>query len=168
MVESSTRVERTLRLDAPLAEAWEMLLDVPRWGMLFPHVDTIEPMGEGQYLWRMEPLGPPGRKVRVVYACRYDADEATRTLTPLASSGAAASGRRTSAPTSPAGTRARSASMTRPPSCPEAPVTRYLSVSDMGCSFRAALVYNRDMVSDVDRVLGAVKEALYHDQGTCR
>ena len=81
MVESSTRVERTLRLDAPLAEAWEMLLDVPRWGMLFPHVDTIEPMGEGQYLWRMEPLGPPGRKVRVVYACRYDADEATRTLT---------------------------------------------------------------------------------------
>ena len=42
MVESSTRVERTLRLDAPLAEAWEMLLDVPRWGMLFPHVDTID------------------------------------------------------------------------------------------------------------------------------
>ena len=81
MVESSTRVERTLRLPAPVADAWALLLDVPRWGMLYPHVDTIEPMGDDVYRWTMEPLGPPGRKVVVEYACRYTADEATQTMT---------------------------------------------------------------------------------------
>ena len=80
MVEVATRVERRVRLAAPVEDAWALLQDIPRWGALYPHVASIEPHGDDGYLWRMDPLGPPGGRVSVVYACRYHADAATRTL----------------------------------------------------------------------------------------
>lgn len=84
MVEAHARIERTRHLDASPADAWAVLQDVPRWGRLFPHVESVEPYPEAGphvFLWQMEPLGPPGGRVRTVYACRYHADEATHTLT---------------------------------------------------------------------------------------
>ena len=84
MIEARARVERARRLAAAPDAAWALLRDVPRWGRLFPHVDSVEPYpeaGPDAFLWRMEPLGPPGAHARVVYACRYRADAASRTLT---------------------------------------------------------------------------------------
>ena len=81
MVEVVTRVERAVRLAAPLEAAWALLQDVPRWGRLFPHVEAVEPgLEAGVFHWRMEPLGPPGGRVRVEYACRYVAEPAAHTL----------------------------------------------------------------------------------------
>ena len=75
MVEVETRVERAFRLAVPVEAAWALLRDVPRWGVLFPHVEAVEPLPEaGAFRWRMAPLGPPGGRVRVVYACRYHAE----------------------------------------------------------------------------------------------
>ncbi len=80
MVEVATHVARRVRLAAPVEAAWALLKDVPRWGALYPHVASIEPLDDDAFLWRMDPLGPPGGRVSIVYACRYVADEATRTL----------------------------------------------------------------------------------------
>lgn len=82
MIAVTAHVARAFRLDASASAAWALLRDVPRWGVLFPHVEAVEPLpGEaGAFVWRMSPLGPPGGRVGVVYACRYAADEAARTL----------------------------------------------------------------------------------------
>ena len=86
MVHARSRVERQFRLGAPVEAAWELLRDVPRWGVLFPHVVSVEPFdadgprGEA-FVWRMAPLGPPGGRVETVYACRYAADARAHTLT---------------------------------------------------------------------------------------
>jgi carbon monoxide dehydrogenase subunit G len=94
MVEVASHVARRVRLAAPVEAAWALLKDVPRWGALYPHVASIEPYGDDAFLWRMDPLGPPGGRVSVVYACRYEADEATHTLhwTPIPGVGNAAFG----------------------------------------------------------------------------
>jgi len=93
MIAVTAHVARHFRLAAPASAAWALLHDVPRWGRLFPHVEVVEPLpGEADaFVWRMSPLGPPGGRVRVVYACRYAADEATRTLvwTPIEGVGTA-------------------------------------------------------------------------------
>ena len=82
MVRVTTHVGRRFELGAPPEAAWALLRDVARWGPLFPHVEAVEP-GPGPDVWttRMAPLGPPGGRVRVVYACRYAADAAARSLT---------------------------------------------------------------------------------------
>jgi hypothetical protein len=41
-----------------------------------PHPES----GPDAYLWRMEPMGPPGVQVRTVYACRYHRQPAARAL----------------------------------------------------------------------------------------
>ncbi len=84
MIEARARIERARHLSASPDVAWGFLQDVMRWGPLFPHVESVEPYpeaGPDAFRWELEPLGPPGRKVRTVYACRYAADHATRTLT---------------------------------------------------------------------------------------
>ena len=85
MIRTTARVRRDFRLAAPVEAAWTLLSDVPRWGALFPHVETVEPLADGgrqpAFVWRMAPLGPPGGRVRTVYACRYAADPETHTLT---------------------------------------------------------------------------------------
>lgn len=74
MIEVQTRVERAFRLAASPDAAGAFLADVPRWGALFPRVASVEPLpdaGPDAFLWRLDPLGPPGVEVRTVYACRY-------------------------------------------------------------------------------------------------
>ena len=81
MVEVSAHVARRFRLAAPPDRAWALLRDVPRWGALFPHVEAVEPGPEaGVFVTRMAPMGPPGGRVRVVYACRYAPDPEARSL----------------------------------------------------------------------------------------
>lgn len=83
MIEASSRIERSFHLSVPVEVAWALIDDVPRWGALFPHVESVEPYPEAgptAFLWRMEPLGPPGVRVRLDYACRYHADAETQTL----------------------------------------------------------------------------------------
>ena len=87
MVHATSHVRRTFRLAAPVGAAWALLADVPRWGVLFPHVETVEPLAVGDrppgdvFIWRMAPLGPPGGRVETVYACRYAADPDAHALT---------------------------------------------------------------------------------------
>ncbi|MGB3544464.1 SRPBCC family protein [Rubrivirga sp.] len=84
MIEARARIERERTLSAALEDAWAVLTDVAKWGPLFPHVDSVVPYpeaGESAFIWTMEPLGPPGARVRTVYACRYHADPASHTLT---------------------------------------------------------------------------------------
>ncbi len=82
-VEVALHLERTVALRLAPDAAFALLADVPAWGVLFPHVERVDPYppaGPGAYVWTMEPLGPPGVGVRVVYACRYVADAAARTV----------------------------------------------------------------------------------------
>lgn len=84
MVEVPVAVDRTFELAASPDEAWALLADVPRWGRLYPHVDAVRPVpdaGPDVYRWTMAPLGPPGGRVRIVYACRYHREPDTRALT---------------------------------------------------------------------------------------
>lgn len=77
MVEVAVRIERAFRLPASPDAAWALLADVPRWSRLYPHVEAVDPLpeaGPGVFRTTMTPLGPPGGRVRVVYACRYTAD----------------------------------------------------------------------------------------------
>ena len=82
MIEVTASVARERRLAAGLDRAWSLLQDVPAWGPLFPRVESVEPLGghPGAFVWRMAPLGPPGGRVRVVYACRYTPEPETHTL----------------------------------------------------------------------------------------
>lgn len=88
MIEVPVRVDRAFSLAAPPEAAWAWLRDVPRWGALFPGVASVEPHAAppapgdaggavplGAFVWRMEPMGPPGGRVTTVYACRYLADD---------------------------------------------------------------------------------------------
>ncbi|WP_420455469.1 SRPBCC family protein [Rubrivirga sp.] len=84
MIDAHARIERARHLSASPDHAWAFLEDVLRWGPLFPHVEAVEPYpaaGPTAFRWELEPLGPPGRKVRTVYACRYAADADARVLT---------------------------------------------------------------------------------------
>ncbi|MEM1116460.1 MAG: SRPBCC family protein [Bacteroidota bacterium] len=84
MIEVPLQIERAFTLPVAPEAAWDLLADVPRWGRLFPHVETVEPLPEaGPDVWQtaMAPLGPPVAAVRVVYACHYTPDAAARTLT---------------------------------------------------------------------------------------
>ena len=77
MIAVRSVVERRFRLAASLDRAWALLQDVPAWGALFPKVASVAPLpdhGAGVFAWQMEPMGPPGGRVEVVYACRYVAD----------------------------------------------------------------------------------------------
>ena len=83
MVEVPLRVDRTFRLPVGPEAAWALLADVPRWGRMFPHVEAVTLLpeaGPDVYRTTMEPLGPPGGRVRVDYACRYHADPEERRL----------------------------------------------------------------------------------------
>ena len=72
MAEIPVDLARRFALPVPVEEAYAFLQDVPRWGLLFPHVERIDPEDEPQvWRWTMEPLGPPGFAVQTVYACRY-------------------------------------------------------------------------------------------------
>ena len=74
MVEATARIDRAFQLAAAPIDAWTLLADVPRWGRLFPHVEAVDPLpesGPDVYRWTLSPLGPPGVRVRTVYACRY-------------------------------------------------------------------------------------------------
>ena len=82
-VEVPLRLERTVALRLAPDAAFALLADVPAWGALFPHVESVgayPPAGPGAFAWTMEPLGPPGVGVRVRYACRYRSDAAARTV----------------------------------------------------------------------------------------
>ena len=82
-VEVPLRLERTVALRLAPDAAFALLADVPAWGALFPHVESVgpyPPAGPGAFAWTMEPLGPPGVGVRVSYACRYHRDAAARTV----------------------------------------------------------------------------------------
>ena len=91
-VEVSLSVERAVAMRLAPDAAFALLSDVPAWGAFFPHAERVEafpPAGPHAYRWEMAPLGPPGGAVRVVYACRYAADAAARTVvwTPVAGVG---------------------------------------------------------------------------------
>ena len=88
MIRVPAKVHRTFGLAVRAEEAFALMRDVPRWGRLFPHTDAIDGLeehGPNVWRWTMEPLGPPGGRVRTVYACRYvfDADALTVRWTPV-------------------------------------------------------------------------------------
>ena len=85
MIRAAARIQRSFQLAAPVEAAWALLADVPRWGVLFPHVESVEPLADDRqpgpaFVWRMAPLGPPGARVETVYACRYTAEPARHAL----------------------------------------------------------------------------------------
>lgn len=75
-------VARSFRLRAAPARAFAFLRDVPAWGALFPHVESVAPLDgtSDAFVWTMAPLGPPGVAVRTVYACRYAFDDAAHRI----------------------------------------------------------------------------------------
>ena len=89
MIRARSQIRRDVRLAAPVERAWALLADVPRWGVLFPQVVSVQPFdppgglgpADAAFLWHMAPMGPPGGRVETVYACRYHADPESHTLT---------------------------------------------------------------------------------------
>ncbi|TXH02912.1 MAG: hypothetical protein E6R07_14035 [Nevskiaceae bacterium] len=72
---------------ASLETAFELLADVPRSVSHFPDIAKLQPLGDGAYRWELKPLGAAGIQHQVVYASRYVADAAARTVVWTAVSG---------------------------------------------------------------------------------
>lgn len=68
------------RVPASPAAVFDLLADVPRSVGHFPELKQLVPLGEGAYRWEMKPLGAAGISHQVIYASRYVADAASRSV----------------------------------------------------------------------------------------
>ena len=83
MIPVAIALTRRVALRLAPDDAFGILSDVPAWSVLFPHTERVEPFpdaGPEAYLWTLDPMGPPGAAVQIVYACRYTADAAARRI----------------------------------------------------------------------------------------
>jgi carbon monoxide dehydrogenase subunit G len=51
MVWVTARARETIRVNAPVAKVFALLVDVPCSGKMFPGIERIEDQGSGRYLW---------------------------------------------------------------------------------------------------------------------
>jgi carbon monoxide dehydrogenase subunit G len=65
-----------LEVNAPCAEVFGVLADVPGSVAYFPKVDKLTDLGDGVYQWEMERVGLPQMNIQAVYASKYTIDKA--------------------------------------------------------------------------------------------
>ena len=101
-------VDETFDTDCPIDTVFAILADVPYSVSHFPKVDQLVDEGGGVYRWEMAKIGVQSYYIQTVYACKYVADEAKRTVTwtPVKGEGnAVVSGKWTLKETKDGGTR---------------------------------------------------------------
>ena len=76
-------------VNAPFAEVFSVLADVPTSASHFPKLARLVDLGEGAYRWEMEKVGTASAHLQTVYASRYVADKKKGRVawTPLAGQG---------------------------------------------------------------------------------
>lgn len=67
-------------VQAPYAEVYGVLADVPDSVSHFPKVQRLVPMGRGVYRWEMERVGTEQVHIQTVYACKYVCSKAKGTV----------------------------------------------------------------------------------------
>jgi len=77
-IQVSTR--REFRVKADPKQAYALLADVPGSASHYPKVKALRDLGDGAYRWEMQEIGLSGFSHQVVYACRYEEDEAGGTV----------------------------------------------------------------------------------------
>lgn len=63
--------QRAFDVQAPAAEVYAVLADVPLSVSHFPKVERLTDRGGGVYEWRMERVGTEKLKIQTIYASRY-------------------------------------------------------------------------------------------------
>ena len=76
-------------VNAPYAEVFSVLADVPTSASHFPKLDRLVDLGDGAYRWEMEKLGTDSIHLQTAYASRYVANKRKGSVvwTPLAGQG---------------------------------------------------------------------------------
>lgn len=65
---------------ASAKEVFDVLADVPVSASHFPHVDKLVDLGGGAYRWEMKKIGLPQINLQTIYASRYVANKAKKTI----------------------------------------------------------------------------------------
>ena len=78
-------------VNAPYAEVFSVLSDVPTSASHFPKLARLADLGDGVYRWEMEKVGTDSIHLQTVYASRYVADKKKGSVvwTPVAGLGKA-------------------------------------------------------------------------------
>ena len=73
-------------VNAPTAEVFAVLADVPSSASHFPKVSKLVDLGKGIYRWEMEKVGTAKLNIQTIYASKYVADKKKGTVvwTPVA------------------------------------------------------------------------------------
>ncbi len=77
-IEVSAR--REVRVEADPDRVFARLADVPWSASHYPKVKKLVDLGDRAYRWEMQEIGISGFSHQVVYACRYEPDERSRTI----------------------------------------------------------------------------------------
>lgn len=64
-------ISRSFAVPCAYESVFELLADVPRSVSHFPKVKALTDLGQGVFLWEMEPLGLGAYTIQTVYACAY-------------------------------------------------------------------------------------------------
>ena len=76
-------------VNAPFAEVFSVLADVPTSASHFPKLARLVDLGDGVYRWEMEKVGTETIHIQTIYASRYVADKKQGSVvwTPVAGHG---------------------------------------------------------------------------------
>jgi carbon monoxide dehydrogenase subunit G len=67
-------------VNAPSAEVFAVLADVPESVSHFPKVDKLTDLGDGAWQWEMEKVGTPQVNIQTVYASKYTSNKSKGTI----------------------------------------------------------------------------------------
>jgi len=90
-VRTSIDLTRRFSVQAPLAQVFALLSDVPASARHFPQLERLVDLGGGVYRWQMQKVGAPPVLMQITYDCLYvaDADCGTVRWTPAGGTGSA-------------------------------------------------------------------------------
>lgn len=71
MVWIEATAEKNITVRATPEAAFQLLSDVPTIGMMWPGVDRVEPLGDNQYRWELEPRRTLGIVFKAEYVAQY-------------------------------------------------------------------------------------------------
>ncbi len=88
-VRTSIDLTRRFSVQAPLAQVFALLSDVPASARHFPQLERLVDLGGGVYRWQMQKVGAPPVLMQITYDCLYvaDADCGTVRWTPAGGTG---------------------------------------------------------------------------------
>ena len=88
-VKVSINLDRKFTVAANIDTVFSLLSDIPASAGYFPKVQALIPLSDNEYRWEMKKVSLGLHSVQTVYACKYNADSATKTIlwTPIKGEG---------------------------------------------------------------------------------